>query len=167
MVSRPKARTKYNYEIDKKKYQGLDFFYISLSSLEILDAYIKDVSQSSTLAPFDASLALDKNLNTFQHHASTPPPNWWKVEFYSTVFIQTVKIINRLNCRFCPNRGNNIDVIATLVLGSQQHDTICANTGPTEAEKTLDCYHFADEITLSGNQMFNIIEVYILGKSLA
>ena len=66
----------------------------------------------------------------------------------------------------CQSRGNNIDVIATLVSGGQRQDTICANTGVLGDEKTLDCYRFADEMTLSGSQIFNLVEIYILGKPL-
>jgi len=134
--------------------------------IEILDAYITDVSQSTTHISFlfNASQALDKDLDTFQHFNDKVPSdsNWWKVKFNVMVFIHKVRIVNRIQC--CQERSNNIDIITTLVARGQRHDTVCANTGILEAEKTLDCSRFANEMKIVGSTRFNLAEIYIFGK---
>jgi len=136
--------------------------------IELLDAYITDVSQSTIHGSFkyNASQALDKDHKTFQHFVadSAPRPDWWKVVFNTTVFIAKVKIINRANC--CRDRSNNLDIITTLSTRGQKLNSICANTGILGNEKTVDCYRLADEMTIYKNasMRFNLGEVYLFGK---
>jgi len=136
--------------------------------IELLDAYITDVSQSTTHSLFllyNASRALDKDHDTLQHFdTSSTGPHWWKVVFNTTVFLTKVKIINRRDC--CKHRSINLDIITTLSTRGQKHNSLCENTGIFVDEKTVDCYHLADEMTIYKNASlrFNLAEVYLFGK---
>jgi hypothetical protein len=53
-------------------------------------------TQSDTFRTFEASRAIDHDLNTFSHTArATDTLDWWQLEFEQAIGIESIEIVNR------------------------------------------------------------------------
>jgi hypothetical protein len=73
----------------------------------------KDATQSSTFkdkAMFDASKAVDDNMNSFSHTGSDNCGGWWEIELGESFTIESIKIFNR----WCRNPNDSVGCLCRL-----------------------------------------------------
>ena len=110
--------------------------------------------------------ALDGDHTTFQHTGAGSGARFWKVVFDQRILIYRIKIVHRTCCH---ERGHNLDIKTTVINSGSRVDTICANTGILDLEKTLDCNEYADELEVirvdNPTWPLHLADVYIYGTT--